>query len=121
MATGERGAGKRGGSLRLGGGRRNLHPGFRPQPARNSLTYADAGVGIDAGNAMVERIKPLVRATRRPGADAEIGGLGGGFVPPTAGVLAPPVVAPQHRVRGPETRRLRKECPYTTAVEHPSE
>lgn len=43
------------------------------------LTYADAGVDIDAGNAMVERIKPLVRATRRPGADAEIGGFGGLF------------------------------------------
>ena len=38
------------------------------------LTYAAAGVDIDAGNAMVETIKPLVRSTRRPGADAEIGG-----------------------------------------------
>ena len=37
------------------------------------LTYAQAGVDIDAGNRMVEMIKPLVRATRRPGADAEIG------------------------------------------------
>src|ERR1700723_568005 len=44
---------------------------------RNSLTYAEAGVDIDAGNAMVERIRPLVRATRRPGADGEIGGFGG--------------------------------------------
>ncbi|WP_375465704.1 phosphoribosylformylglycinamidine cyclo-ligase [uncultured Methylobacterium sp.] len=43
------------------------------------LTYASAGVDIDAGNAMVETIKPLVRATRRPGADAEIGGFGGLF------------------------------------------
>ena len=43
------------------------------------LTYADAGVDIDAGNALVERIKPLVRATRRRGADAEIGGFGGLF------------------------------------------
>ncbi|TXN03274.1 phosphoribosylformylglycinamidine cyclo-ligase, partial [Methylobacterium sp. WL122] len=32
----------------------------------NGLTYAHAGVDIDAGNAMVETIKPLVRATRRP-------------------------------------------------------
>ncbi len=32
----------------------------------NGLTYAQAGVDIDAGNAMVDRIKPLVRATRRP-------------------------------------------------------
>ncbi|WP_375455962.1 phosphoribosylformylglycinamidine cyclo-ligase [uncultured Methylobacterium sp.] len=45
----------------------------------NGLTYAAAGVDIDAGNAMVETIKPLVRATRRPGADAEIGGFGGLF------------------------------------------
>jgi phosphoribosylformylglycinamidine cyclo-ligase len=36
----------------------------------NGLTYAQAGVDIDAGNAMVDAIKPLVRATRRPGADA---------------------------------------------------
>ena len=42
----------------------------------NGLTYADAGVDIDAGNLMVEKIKPLVRATRRPGADGEIGGFG---------------------------------------------
>ncbi len=46
---------------------------------KTGLTYADAGVDIDAGNAMVEKIKPLVRATRRPGADAEIGGFGGLF------------------------------------------
>ena len=32
------------------------------------ITYAQAGVDIDAGNEMVNRIKPLVRATRRPGA-----------------------------------------------------
>ncbi len=37
---------------------------------KNGLTYADAGVDIDAGNAMVEKIKPLARATRRLGADA---------------------------------------------------
>ncbi len=41
--------------------------------------YAAAGVDIDAGNRMVELIKPLVRATARPGADAEIGGFGGLF------------------------------------------
>jgi phosphoribosylamine--glycine ligase/phosphoribosylformylglycinamidine cyclo-ligase len=43
------------------------------------LTYAQAGVSIDAGNALVELIKPLVRSTKRPGADAEIGGFGGAF------------------------------------------
>ncbi|PIL31709.1 hypothetical protein GSI_06412 [Ganoderma sinense ZZ0214-1] len=43
------------------------------------LTYAQAGVSVDAGNALVEAIKPFVRATRRSGADAEIGGFGGVF------------------------------------------
>src|SRR6185436_1834444 len=42
---------------------------------RNGLTYAQAGVDIDAGNRMVELIKPLVRATARPGSDPELGGL----------------------------------------------
>ena len=57
------------------------------------LTYADAGVDIDAGNAMVEAIRPLVRATRRPGADAEIGGFGGLFDLRAAGFRDPVLVA----------------------------
>lgn len=61
--------------------------------ASNGLTYADAGVDIDAGNAMVEDIKPLVRATRRPGADAEIGGFGGLFDLKAAGFKDPILVA----------------------------
>ena len=63
------------------------------QDPRNGLTYADAGVDIDAGNAMVEAIKPLVRATRRPGADAEIGGFGGLFDLKAAGFCDPILVA----------------------------
>jgi phosphoribosylformylglycinamidine cyclo-ligase len=59
----------------------------------NGLTYADAGVDIDAGNAMVDQIKPLVRATRRPGADAEIGGFGGLFDLKAAGFSDPILVA----------------------------
>lgn len=59
----------------------------------NGLTYAQAGVDIDAGNAMVDRIKPLVRATRRPGADAEIGGFGGLFDLKAAGFKDPILVA----------------------------
>jgi phosphoribosylformylglycinamidine cyclo-ligase len=59
----------------------------------HGLTYADAGVDIDAGNAMVEAIKPLVRATRRPGADAEIGGFGGLFDLKAAGFSDPILVA----------------------------
>jgi phosphoribosylformylglycinamidine cyclo-ligase len=46
---------------------------------RRGLSYAQAGVNIDAGNRLVELIKPLVRATARAGADAEIGGFGGLF------------------------------------------
>src|SRR3546814_19780123 len=40
-------------------------------------SYADAGVSIAAGNALVKAIAPLARATRRPGADADLGGFGG--------------------------------------------
>jgi phosphoribosylamine--glycine ligase/phosphoribosylformylglycinamidine cyclo-ligase len=43
------------------------------------LTYSDAGVSVDAGNTLVDMIKPAVRSTRRPGADGEIGGFGGLF------------------------------------------
>ena len=57
------------------------------------LTYAEAGVDIDAGNAMVEAIKPLVRATRRVGADAEIGGFGGLFDLKACGFKDPVLVA----------------------------
>ncbi len=57
------------------------------------LTYAAAGVDVDAGNALVEAIKPLVRATRRPGADAEIGGFGGLFDLSAAGFRDPVLVA----------------------------
>ncbi len=57
------------------------------------LTYAQAGVDIDAGNRMVDLIKPLVRATARPGADAEIGGFGGLFDLKRAGYRDPILVA----------------------------
>jgi len=59
----------------------------------HGLTYAQAGVDIDAGNRMVELIKPLVRATARPGADAEIGGFGGLFDLKRAGYRDPMLVA----------------------------
>jgi phosphoribosylformylglycinamidine cyclo-ligase len=61
--------------------------------ADKGLTYAEAGVDIDAGNRMVELIKPLVRATARPGADAEIGGFGGLFDLKRAGYSDPILVA----------------------------
>src|SRR5210317_1671701 len=44
-----------------------------------NLTYRDAGVDIDAGNELVERIKPIVAATRRPEVMSGIGGFGGLF------------------------------------------
>ena len=59
----------------------------------NGLTYADAGVDIDAGNRTVDLIKDSVRSTRRPGADAEIGGFGGLFDLKAAGFTDPILVA----------------------------
>lgn len=50
-----------------------------PPKSQNGLTYAQAGVSVDAGNALVEAIKPFVKNTRRPGADGTIGGFGGIF------------------------------------------
>ncbi len=51
-----------------------------PLPSGPGLTYTSAGVSIAAGNELVQAIKPLVRSTRRRGAeDAEIGGFGGIF------------------------------------------
>ena len=60
---------------------------------RNSLTYADAGVDIDAGNAFVGAIKPLARATRRPGAEADLGGFGALFDLKAAGYVDPLLVS----------------------------
>ena len=58
----------------------------------NGLTYAQAGVDIDAGNALIERIKPLAKATRRPGADAALGGFGALFDLKAAGYDDPLLV-----------------------------
>jgi phosphoribosylformylglycinamidine cyclo-ligase len=57
------------------------------------LTYKDAGVDIDAGEALVERIAPSAKATRRPGAEAELGGFGGLFDLKAAGFADPVLVA----------------------------
>jgi len=57
------------------------------------LTYEMAGVSIEAGNSLVQRIKPLVKATRRTGADGEIGGFGGLFDLKAAGFHDPVLVA----------------------------
>ena len=58
----------------------------------NGLTYAQAGVDIDAGAALVERIKPLAKATRRPGAEASLGGFGALFDLKAAGYDDPLLV-----------------------------
>src|SRR5271167_3012800 len=60
---------------------------------RNSLTYKDAGVDIDRGDALVDRIAPFAKATRRPGADASLGGFGGLFDLKAAGFADPVLVA----------------------------
>ena len=58
----------------------------------NGLTYADAGVDIDAGAELVERIKPLARSTERPGAEASLGGFGALFDLRAAGFTDPLIV-----------------------------
>lgn len=59
----------------------------------NALTYAQAGVDIDAGNALVQAIKPIVKSTARPGSDTDIGGFGGLFDLKGAGFKDPVLVA----------------------------
>ncbi len=69
-------------------------PAQPPGPRRNAtVSYRDAGVDIDAGNALVQAIKPLVKATRRSGADADLGGFGGLFDLKAAGYRDPILVA----------------------------
>lgn len=60
---------------------------------RNSLTYADAGVDIDAGDALVDRIKPHAKSTARPGAEVALGGFGGAFDLKAAGYEDPILVS----------------------------
>jgi phosphoribosylformylglycinamidine cyclo-ligase len=60
---------------------------------KSGITYKDAGVDIDAGEALVERIAPAARATRRSGADADLGGFGGLFDLKAAGFKDPILVA----------------------------
>ncbi len=69
-------------------------PMTEPGPKRNeTVSYRDAGVDIDAGNALVRAIKPLVKATQRAGADADLGGFGGLFDLKAAGYRDPILVA----------------------------
>ena len=61
--------------------------------SNEGYTYESAGVSIAAGNALVRAIAPLARATRRPGADADLGGFGGFFDLKAAGFTDPLLVA----------------------------
>src|SRR5262245_12741624 len=65
----------------------------RKSEHRGSISYRQSGVDIDAGNALVEAIKPLAKATRRAGADADLGGFGALFDLKRAGFKDPILVA----------------------------
>ena len=60
---------------------------------KTPLTYRDAGVDIDAGDTLIDRIKPLAAMTRRAGADAALGGFGGVFDLKAAGFNDPVLVS----------------------------
>jgi len=62
-------------------------------PGKNRVTYKDAGVDIDAGDALVDRIAPAAKATARRGAGADLGGFGGLFDLKAAGFKDPLLVA----------------------------
>jgi len=63
-----------------------------PEAQKSGLTYADAGVDIDAGEQLVDAIKPLAKSTRRPGAEASLGGFGALFDLTAAGFEDPLIV-----------------------------
>lgn len=60
---------------------------------KNGLTYADTGVNIDEGERLIDRIKPMVKATQRAGADGSIGGFGGAFDLKAAGFIDPVLIS----------------------------
>ncbi len=62
-------------------------------PLPNGLTYADAGVDIDAGDMLIEHIKPLARSTARPGSEPSLGGFGALFDLKAAGFVDPLIVS----------------------------
>lgn len=68
-------------------------PVVPPTPSNQTLSYRDAGVDIEAGNALVERIKPLAAKTRRPGVMAGLGGFGSLFELPLDNYKQPVLVS----------------------------
>ncbi|WP_421728777.1 phosphoribosylformylglycinamidine cyclo-ligase [Brevundimonas sp.] len=63
-----------------------------PETLHNGLTYADAGVDIDAGDLLIEHIKPLAKSTARPGSEPSLGGFGALFDLKAAGFVDPLIV-----------------------------
>jgi len=60
---------------------------------KSGLSYSDAGVNIDEGDRLVDAIKPMVKSTRRAGADGSIGGFGGAFDLKAAGFKDPVLIS----------------------------
>ena len=83
------------GGVGLSGAQDPIGPagGITMSEAKTGLTYADAGVDIDAGNALVERIKPAAKRTNRPGTVSGLGGFGALFDLRAAGYRDPVLVA----------------------------
>jgi len=59
----------------------------------NGLTYAQAGVDIDAGDRLIDRIKPMAKSTARSGAEVALGGFGGAFDIKAAGFTDPVLIS----------------------------
>jgi len=64
-----------------------------PSDMQSGLSYSDAGVNIDEGDRLVDAIKPMVKSTRRAGADGSIGGFGGAFDLKAAGFKDPVLIS----------------------------
>lgn len=77
----------------LAEGAHTTRSAFSAGAQRQGLTYAAAGVSIDAGNKLVEDIKAVVKSTARPGSDSVIGGFGGLFDLKAAGFVDPILVS----------------------------
>ena len=84
---------------------------------KQSYTYEQAGVSIDAGNRLVKAIGPLVKATMRPGADGEIGGFGGFFDPKAAGYKDPLLVAGNDGVGTKLKLAIETDRHYTVGID----
>src|SRR3546814_10597786 len=82
-----------------------------------SYSYAKAGVDIAAGNALVRAIAPLAKATRRPGADAELGGFGGFFDLKAAGYDDPLLVAANDGVGTKLTLAIDRSEEHTSEIQ----